>query len=107
MSAGAAMALPLFSPTFSKSFGAPTATVGATVSLQFTISNPSPIPILGIGFTDTLTGGLTATGAVNGSCASGTILASGTTVSLTNLLLLPSESCSFSVDVIGATPGVV
>jgi uncharacterized repeat protein (TIGR01451 family) len=107
MSAASAVAVPIVSPTFSKGFNPPTVTVGGTVALQFEITNPNGITIFNIGFSDALGAGLTATGAVNGSCGAGTIVAAGSTVSLTGASLAAGASSTFSVDATAMTAGVV
>jgi uncharacterized repeat protein (TIGR01451 family) len=97
-------------PGISKTFGSLQVAVGGTTSLTFNIANANPSdPLSGVGFTDTLPSGLVVASpnGVSGSCGGGTISAvPGTgTISLSNATLAANTSCSFSVNVRGATPG--
>ncbi|MBZ5526193.1 MAG: DUF11 domain-containing protein, partial [Acidobacteriia bacterium] len=97
-------------PLISKAFGAASIPLNGSTSLSFTINNPSATSTLnGIGFTDTLPAGLVIStpNGLSGSCGSGTITATqGTNViSLTGATLAQSSSCTFSVNVTGASAG--
>ncbi len=99
-------------PTITKSFGANAIPVGGSTTLNFTIQNSNPsVSLTGVGFSDTLTGGLvvSSTPAVTGSCGAGTItaVAGATSVSLSGGTLAASSSCSFSVSVTGNSPGTI
>ena len=102
---------PTVPPVISKTFGASLIPLGGTTSLSFTITNPNAAtPLTGVGFTDNLPSGLlvgTPNG-LTGSCGGGTITATAGTgvVSLTGATLAGGASCTFSVTVVGITPGV-
>jgi uncharacterized repeat protein (TIGR01451 family) len=91
-------------PSISKAFGAPSVALGGNTSLSFTIVNPNTVGITGVGFTDTLPSGLTAS-SVLGSCGGG-IISTGPPVSLTGAALAAGASCTFSVTITGSTPGI-
>jgi hypothetical protein len=98
-------------PTITKSFGAATILVGANTSLSFTINNPNASSSLtGVAFTDSLPAGLVVStpNGLTGSCGGGTItaVAGSGSVSLSGATLAGAASCTFSVNVTGATAGV-
>jgi uncharacterized repeat protein (TIGR01451 family) len=100
----------LAAPTLTKAFGAASVAVGGTTSLTFTITNnDATFGLTGIGFTDTLPGGLTVAGTPNvqGTCGGGTITAASNAgvIGLNGASLAASGTCSFSVDVTGTTAG--
>jgi CSLREA domain-containing protein/uncharacterized repeat protein (TIGR01451 family) len=97
-------------PTISKSFGAASIPLHGSTSLTFTIGNPNlSTTVTGIGFTDTLPGGLVVSSpnGLLGSCGGGiiTAVAGSSSVSLSGAALAPGASCTFSVDVTGTTAG--
>jgi uncharacterized repeat protein (TIGR01451 family) len=96
-------------PVISKSFGAGTVDLYASVSLSFNITNPNPVALTGVAFTDTLPVGLLVANPANliGSCGGGTISAGpgSNMISLTGATLPAGGSCSFSVDVTGVATG--
>jgi hypothetical protein len=100
----------LLSPAIQKQFGASAIPVGGSTSLTFMINNPNSSGTLNsVAFTDMLLSGLTVSNpnGLTGSCDSGTITAvAGTsTVSLSGASLTGGGSCTFSVNVTGATAG--
>lgn len=84
--------------------------LNGNTSLTFNLSNPnSSLSLSGIGFTDALPSGLTIStpNGLTGSCGSGTITAAAgsNSVGLSGATLVSSASCSFAVNVVGATAG--
>jgi len=99
-------------PTILKTFGAAGIGVGGTTTLAFTIHNPNAtVALTGVAFTDTLPAGLAVStpNGVTGGCDAGTVtaVAGSGTVSLTGATLLGGASCTFSVNVTGATAGAM
>jgi uncharacterized repeat protein (TIGR01451 family) len=97
-------------PVLSKVFGAASVPLNGSTSLSFTIQNNNTTQSLsGIGFTDALPAGLVVStpNGQTGTCGAGTITATqGTSaLSLTGATLAQSGSCTFSVNVTGATAG--
>ena len=97
-------------PTLMKQFGTPSILVGGSTSLTFTVTNTNPEASLsGIGFTDTLPGGLiiSTPNGMTSSCASGSITADeGTnTITLSGTTLSAGDICTFAVNVTGIAPG--
>jgi hypothetical protein len=97
-------------PTITKAFGTATVPVNGTTSLSFTIMNPNTTAALsGIGFTDTLPGGLIVAtpNGLTGSCGGGLITATAgsNSVSLSNAALAASGSCTFAVNITGIAAG--
>jgi len=91
-------------PTIAKLFGAASMALNGTTSLSFTINNPNTSTTLtGIGFSDTLPGGLAIAtpNGQTGSCGGGTITATQNTIiiSLAGASLAASASCNFAVNV--------
>jgi hypothetical protein len=95
-------------PTIITSFGAASIPLHGVASLTFAINNTDPST--GVGFSDTLPAGLVLAtpNGLRGSCGGGTVAAgSGSNViSLSGATLEAFASCSFSVNVTGATAGV-
>jgi hypothetical protein len=108
---GGCTTVPTAPPTIAKMFGTASVPPNGNTTLSFTIKNPNiSASLSGIGFADNLPGGLlvaTPTG-LTGSCGGGTITATAgsSTVSLAGVTLAAGASCTFSVNVIGATEGV-
>jgi arabinogalactan endo-1,4-beta-galactosidase len=97
-------------PTISKAFGAASVALNGNTTLTFNLSNPNTaISLSGIGFTDTLPAGLTVStpNGLTGSCGGGTITAAAgsNSVSLSGASLAAATSCTFAVNVLGATTG--
>jgi uncharacterized repeat protein (TIGR01451 family) len=98
-------------PTVKKAFGATSIPLNGTTSLTFNIANPnSSTPLVNVSLSDTLPSGLVVANpnGLTGSCvASSSITANAGSgsISLTNLNLPASGSCSFSVNVTGTTAG--
>ena len=99
-------------PSISKSFGAQTIPVDGSTWLSFTLNNPNlSASLSGVGFTDTLPSGLTVAtpSGLSGSCGGGTITATAGsgTVSLSGATLGTGANCTFSVNVIGTSTGLM
>jgi uncharacterized repeat protein (TIGR01451 family) len=97
-------------PTISKSFSPSTINLNDQSSLSFTITNPnSTVALTGVGFTDNLPAGIVIStpSGLTGSCGGGTITAADgtTTISLSGATLAASASCTFSLNVVGISPG--
>jgi uncharacterized repeat protein (TIGR01451 family) len=91
-------------PTIAKSFGASSITLNGTTTLTFTLANPnSAAPLTGVGFTDTLPGGLVVStpNGLTGACGGGAItsVAGSNSVSLSAATLGSAASCTFAVNV--------
>jgi Big-like domain-containing protein len=98
-------------PTITKAFGAASIPVGGSTSLTFTVSNPNTGAALnGVGFTDTLPGGLVVAtpNALSGGCGVGTIVATpgSSAVVLSGASLATGSQCTFSVNVAGTSRGL-
>lgn len=95
-------------PTFNKSFTPSTIGPGSISTLQFNISNPDPVGVRNLAFTDNLPAGMTIASPANldTSCF-GLITApeGGTTISYADGGIGPSASCSISVDVTSGSVG--
>lgn len=96
-------------PMLSEHFGAGWFTPGGSTSLSFEIDNPNDIPLTGVGFSDTLPGGLLLTSPteLTGGCGGGGIAAApgGTVIRLTGATLAPHGACALSVDITGTATG--
>lgn len=98
-------------PGIAKVFGAATVALSGSTSLTFTLTNSNAtVGLTGVGFTDTLPGGLQVAtpNGLSGSCGSGVISAvSGSNaVSLAGGTIGATGNCSFSVNVTGIAGGV-
>ncbi len=93
----------------SKAFATPTVLVGSSTSLTFTITNPNEtVALTGVGFTDTLPGLVVSNpNGLTGSCFGGTLTATPRTniVSLSGATIPALTTCTFTVNVAGATVG--
>jgi uncharacterized repeat protein (TIGR01451 family) len=108
--ASTTVVVPTSPPSISKSFAPTSVPVGGSTSLSFTINNPNSSKTLtGIGFSDTLPGGLVVStpNGLTESCGGGTITATQGTnaISLSGATLPASSSCTFSVNVTGTAAG--
>jgi arabinogalactan endo-1,4-beta-galactosidase len=97
-------------PTIAKQFGATSIPLNGNTSLTFNLSNPNASSSLsGVGFTDALPSGLTVSSpnVLTGSCGGGTITATAgsNSVSLSGASLTAGASCTFAVNVAGASAG--
>jgi hypothetical protein len=98
-------------PVIAKGFGAGTVALGGSTNLYFFLANPNAgSSLTGVGFTDTLPGGLAVASpnGLVGSCGGGTItaIAGAGSLSLAGATLAANASCTFSVNVTGTTMGV-
>ena len=108
-------ATPLVPPTVTSSFTPNPIGVGESTgtALSITIANPSPTAkISNIAFSDTLPTGLTIDNPTNetGTCGSTGVavaVAGTSTFSLTGGSLAAAASCTVSVEVVAAAPGVL
>ncbi len=101
---------PKLPPTITKTFGSDRVAVSGSTTLTFNLSNPnSSLSLSGIGFTDTLPGGLLVSTPtdVTGSCGGGTIaaVAGSNSVSLAGATLSAKATCSFTASVTGSSTG--
>jgi uncharacterized repeat protein (TIGR01451 family) len=96
-------------PTIAKAFGAASIVVNGTTTLTFTLTNPNPGSALtGVGFTDTLPGGLVvATPSGVASTCGGTVtaVAGSGSVTLASGGLPAHGSCMIALNVTGTTGG--
>ncbi len=97
-------------PVATATFSQTTIALNAMVTLTITITNPAgnPVPLTGIGFTDTLPAGLrVGAGGVSGTCNSGTASAvEGTAViTVSGVSLALGASCVLSINIVGVTLG--
>lgn len=98
-------------PTVTQSFGAATIPLNGSTSLTYTITNPAAAgaTATAIGFTNTLPAGLVVAtpNGLTGSCGGGAItaVAASGSVALSGASLAAGASCTFSVNVTGATAG--
>ncbi len=93
-----------------KVFGAASVQLNSTTTLQFTIQNGNTTQSLsGVGFTDTLPGGLVVStpNGLTGSCGAGTItaVAGNNSINLTGGTIAANSSCTFTINVTGVSSG--
>ncbi len=96
-------------PSFSKNFDPSTIGPGSVSTLEFTITNGDESPADSLAFSDTLPAGVTIASPANAVSGCGGILSTpggGTTVSLSGGQVGGSASCTVSVDVTAAVPGI-
>ncbi len=96
-------------PAIEIAFGAASVPLAGSTSLRYTLRNPNAFTALThISFTDGLPAGiaLSTPNGLTGSCGSGSIGATGSTVSLADGTLAPAASCTFSVNVTAIATGV-
>ena len=81
--------------------------VGSTTTLTYTVSNPNPVQLTGVTFTDYLPVGLsmTAPAGLTGPCAADVTLTGGQSIAFLNATVPALGTCSFSVNVAGFSPG--
>ena len=98
----------LVRPTIAKSFTPNTVLVGASSTLSLVITNPNPIPLSALAFTDTFPAGLAVAGApnaVNGCGGTLSASAGATSIALSGGSLAMNQSCTLSVDVSSGAAG--
>jgi LPXTG-site transpeptidase (sortase) family protein len=98
-------------PTISKAFAPATVGVNGNSTLTFTITNPNPVGLTGLNFTDTLPTGVVVrtpltTGGTCGAIAwtAGTV-AGGSQADLQSATIGASMSCSVAIDVTATSAG--
>ena len=102
----------VLAPTASKAFGAATIALNASTSLTFNLANPNTgTTLVGIALTDALPAGLVVANpnGLTGSCVASSVIgatAGASSINLSSLNLTASGSCSFSVNVTGASGGL-
>jgi uncharacterized repeat protein (TIGR01451 family) len=97
-------------PTIKKSFAPTIIQAGNTSTLSFTITNPNMTPLgtlTFVGFTDILPPGVSVSTS-SGTCDGGSLIATSGSglIELAGAFLPDGASCTFSVVVVGNTPGV-
>lgn len=96
------------SPVLQKAFSASEMTVGSSVTLTFTLTNPNPsTDLTGVSFTDPLPSGLIVANpdSLNGYCDPGVITLDVHAIHLTGATVFANSSCIFSVDVYAVESG--
>jgi uncharacterized repeat protein (TIGR01451 family) len=103
----------VLAPTLSKAFGSGQVALGQGTTLTFNAANPNTSTALSnLAFSDTLPSGLVVASpsGLTGTCVSdGASISAkpgGSTISMTNLSLSASGSCSFAVNVTSSSAGV-
>ena len=100
----------LTAPTLTKSFGTANINLRDTTPLTFTVTDPNPIDLTGVSFTDTLPAGLLVDtlGVVGGSCPGNVTAAPGTnTITVSGVVVSGSTSCTIIVQVVATASGVL
>jgi uncharacterized repeat protein (TIGR01451 family) len=98
-------------PAIAKAFGAASINLNGTTTLTFTITNSNALALTGVAFGDTLPARLAVANqnGLTGSCGSGTIttgtVSGFSVVNLAGGTIAASDSCTFSVNVVGTTSG--
>jgi uncharacterized repeat protein (TIGR01451 family) len=99
-------------PSIVKAFNSTAISPNGTSTLSFTITNPTAntAALTGVSFTDTLPAGITVAtpNGLAGACGGGTITAAAASgaVNLSGATIAAGTTCTFSVGVTGANPGV-
>ena len=92
--------------TVAKVFAPATIAVNLLGTLTITLTNPNPVAIPNVAVTDNLPGGVATIGGTAATTCGGTVTQSGTSLSLTGGTLPASGSCTLSVQITSATPGI-
>lgn len=101
-------------PVATKSFNPSTIALGGTSTITFNVANPSgTVTLTGVSFTDNLPTGLVIaaqnnlTGFCTGSGSSASVNGppGATVTAFSNGILMPNASCTYTVNVVGQTPG--
>jgi virginiamycin B lyase len=97
----------LLPPSMAATFGAATIAVNASTTLSFTILNRNTVALTGVAFTDNLPAGLNvaAPNGLTGSCGTGAIATTSSSISLSVGTITAGGSCTFSVNVTGIAAG--
>ena len=98
----------LVRPTIAKAFTPSTVLVGGTSTLSLVITNPNPIGLTALAFTDTFPAGLAVAStpnAGNGCAGTFSAAAGAGSVSLSGGSMAANQSCTLSVDVSSAAAG--
>jgi len=95
-------------PTIAKAFGAPSIPLGSNTSLTFTLANPNPDSLSGVGFSDPLPAGMivAAPNGLTNSCG-GTVTApvGSSSIVLAGGSITANGTCTVSVSIAGVTLG--
>ena len=110
-SATAEFTLTAIPPTIAKAFATPAILLNGSTTLTFTLTNPNAgTALTGVGFADTLPGGLVVAtpSGLSGNCGGGTVTADAGTssIELAGGTLAAGGSCAITVDVIGTASGL-
>ncbi len=97
-------------PTLVKEFSPTSVAVSGQSTLKFTITNPNSTGLSQVAFSDNLPDGVvisTPNGFAGSNCFGAVVTADAgsSSIGMTGTLLPPGQSCSFSVNVTGTTPG--
>ncbi len=93
-------------PTIAKSFSPTSVLIGESSALQFTITNPNQATTLtGIGFTDTLPAGVTATDGSFSHCNGTLDITGGNLLTFSGGSVNANSTCTFTLTVTGTTTG--
>jgi CSLREA domain-containing protein/uncharacterized repeat protein (TIGR01451 family) len=97
----------LTAPTVTKSFAPASIATGGVSTLTIQITNPNPVPLSNVAFTDTYPAQITTAAVPNitGNCGGGTVGSTSGTFTLSGGSIAASGACSVSIDVTSSTPG--